>query len=71
MGYINSVTCCFIVPVLEHKGEVLTLSKVSRMDMGAYLCIASNGYPPIVSKRILVSVDCEYLIKRVSYIGQH
>ncbi|CAL4220700.1 unnamed protein product, partial [Meganyctiphanes norvegica] len=31
--------------------------KVSRMDMGAYLCIASNGHPPTVSKRILVSVD--------------
>ncbi|KAL7641874.1 UNVERIFIED_CONTAM: hypothetical protein RMT77_007748 [Armadillidium vulgare] len=27
------------------------------MDMGAYLCIASNGHPPTVSKRILVSVD--------------
>ncbi|XP_071530128.1 lachesin-like isoform X2 [Panulirus ornatus] len=43
--------------VLEYQGEVLRLSKVSRMDMGAYLCIASNGYPPTVSKRILVSVD--------------
>ncbi|XP_069180911.1 lachesin isoform X2 [Procambarus clarkii] len=43
--------------VLEYEGEVLRLSKVSRMDMGAYLCIASNGHPPIVSKRILVSVD--------------
>ncbi|XP_050734679.1 lachesin-like [Eriocheir sinensis] len=43
--------------VPEYTGEVLRLSKVSRMDMGAYLCIASNGHPPTVSKRILVSVD--------------
>lgn len=28
--------------------------------MGAYLCIAANGVPPTVSKRIKVSVDCEY-----------
>lgn len=29
--------------------------------MGAYLCIASNGVPPSVSKRIKVSVDCKCL----------
>ncbi len=29
--------------------------------MGNYLCIASNGVPPAVSKRIQVSVDCESL----------
>lgn len=35
------------------------MSKISRLDMGAYLCIASNGVPPSVSKRIKVSVDCK------------
>ncbi len=29
--------------------------------MGAYLCIAANSVPPTVSKRIKVSVDCEYI----------
>ncbi|XP_055638317.1 lachesin-like [Toxorhynchites rutilus septentrionalis] len=43
--------------VLEWEGDTLTLSRVSRFDMGAYLCIASNGVPPSVSKRIKVSVD--------------
>uniref|UniRef100_A0AAG5DD76 Ig-like domain-containing protein n=1 Tax=Anopheles atroparvus TaxID=41427 RepID=A0AAG5DD76_ANOAO len=43
--------------VVEWEGDVLTLSKVSRHDMGAYLCIAINGVPPSVSKRIKVSVD--------------
>uniref|UniRef100_A0A7G3ANI1 Putative lachesin-like protein n=1 Tax=Lutzomyia longipalpis TaxID=7200 RepID=A0A7G3ANI1_LUTLO len=43
--------------VLEWEGETLELTRISRLDMGAYLCIASNGVPPSVSKRIKVSVD--------------
>ncbi|KRT86384.1 Immunoglobulin, partial [Oryctes borbonicus] len=30
-------------------GEVLMLTKVTRSEMGAYLCIAANGVPPSVS----------------------
>ncbi|KAK9511129.1 hypothetical protein O3M35_005750 [Rhynocoris fuscipes] len=29
--------------------------------MGSYLCIASNGIPPTVSKRIIVKVHCKYI----------
>ncbi|XP_077296331.1 neurotrimin-like [Arctopsyche grandis] len=43
--------------VLEWDGESLEMARISRLDMGAYLCIASNGVPPTVSKRIKVSVD--------------
>ncbi|XP_050313521.1 neurotrimin-like isoform X2 [Anthonomus grandis grandis] len=43
--------------VESFEGEKLELTKVSRSVMGAYLCIASNGVPPTVSKRIKVSVD--------------
>lgn len=43
-----------------YEEEVLTLNKISRSDMGAYLCIASNGIPPSVSKRITIKVHCEY-----------
>lgn len=50
----------FNVSVVEWEGETLEISRISRLDMGAYLCIASNGVPPSVSKRIKVSVDCEY-----------
>ena len=39
-------------------GSVLKLWKVSRMDMGAYMCIARNGVPPAVSKRIELGIDC-------------
>ncbi|XP_036322406.1 lachesin [Rhagoletis pomonella] len=43
--------------VIEVDGEALELERISRLHMGAYLCIATNGVPPSVSKRIKVSVD--------------
>ncbi|KFB35718.1 hypothetical protein ZHAS_00002617 [Anopheles sinensis] len=43
--------------VPEWEGNSIEITKISRLDMGAYLCIASNGVPPTVSKRIKVSVD--------------
>ncbi|XP_058805965.1 lachesin-like isoform X2 [Phymastichus coffea] len=39
-----------------YKGEQLQLWKVQRQEMGSYLCIASNGVPPSVSKRHYVNV---------------
>ncbi|KAH0822325.1 hypothetical protein GEV33_000466 [Tenebrio molitor] len=44
--------------VSSYQGEVLLLVKISRSEMGAYMCIASNGVPPTVSKRIMVNVNC-------------
>ncbi|KAG8179455.1 hypothetical protein JTE90_006825 [Oedothorax gibbosus] len=38
-------------------GNQLNISRVSRLHMGAYLCIASNGVPPSVSRRILLHVN--------------
>ena len=49
-----------ILTVAEWEGNTLEMTRISRLDMGAYLCIASNGIPPTVSKQIKVSVDCEY-----------
>ncbi|CAL1280602.1 unnamed protein product [Larinioides sclopetarius] len=43
--------------VSEMHGEHLNISKVSRLHMGAYLCIASNGVQPSVSKRIMLNVN--------------
>ncbi|XP_071643522.1 neurotrimin isoform X1 [Temnothorax longispinosus] len=37
-------------------GPVFNITKVNRLQMGAYLCIASNGVPPTVSKRIMLVV---------------
>lgn len=39
------------------EGEKLTLKKVSRLQMGSYLCIASNGIPPSISKRTHLRVQ--------------
>ena len=39
------------------QGEYLELQDISREQMGAYLCIASNKIPPSVSKRITLVVE--------------
>ncbi|EFN88308.1 Neurotrimin [Harpegnathos saltator] len=38
------------------EGSSFSLTKVDRLHMGSYLCIASNGVPPSVSKRIMLTV---------------
>ncbi|KAL1465492.1 hypothetical protein WDU94_005059, partial [Cyamophila willieti] len=43
-----------------YEGTSLTFQRVSRKQGGAYLCIASNGVPPSVSKRISLIVHCKY-----------
>ncbi|KAL1509711.1 hypothetical protein ABEB36_004407 [Hypothenemus hampei] len=42
--------------VSVYDGETLQLWRISRTEMGAYLCIATNGVPPTVSKRVMVNV---------------
>ncbi|XP_035710917.1 protein amalgam [Folsomia candida] len=49
--------------VKSFESEMLNLTKIVRSEMGAYLCIASNGVPPSVSKRILVAVHFHPLIQ--------
>ncbi|ETN67609.1 lachesin [Anopheles darlingi] len=45
------------------EGEILSLTKVTRSEMGAYMCIASNGVPPSVSKRLKLQVHFHPLIQ--------
>lgn len=45
--------------VLAVEGEMLTLSKVTRSEMGGYLCIASNG----------VSIDWSIIIETCKKIS--
>ncbi|KZC12837.1 Lachesin [Dufourea novaeangliae] len=45
-----------------YTGEQLNLTKITRNEMGAYLCIATNGVPPTVSKRITVDVEFSPMI---------
>lgn len=51
----------FFSPFAEesYNGSTLFFWKVDRKQMGAYLCVASNDVPPAVSKRIILSVNCE------------
>merc|ERR1719319_1706704 len=39
------------------ENKTLELQKVTRSQMGSYLCIATNGYPPAVSKKINLKVN--------------
>lgn len=51
-------TYVYIVNVVD--GDKLSIRKISRLHMGSYLCVASNGVPPTRSKRINVTVHCKY-----------
>ncbi|GLV45453.1 Dpr-interacting protein kappa [Carabus blaptoides fortunei] len=56
-------------------GEVLFITKVSRLHMAVYLCIASNGVPPSISKRIQLRVQFPPMLTipnqlEGAYIGQ-
>lgn len=59
---LNKIVFFFFLfnTALVVEGEMLWLSKVTRSEMGAYLCIASNAVPPSVSKRIKLQVHCKY-----------
>ena len=52
-------TSIFVFTVQTVEGNELDLNGLTRSDMGAYLCIASNGIPSPVSKRIMVHVHCK------------
>ncbi|XP_076395702.1 neurotrimin isoform X2 [Megachile rotundata] len=44
------------------QGPELEIIRVTRLQMGPYLCIASNGVPPAVSKRIVLIVHFQPMV---------
>ncbi|EEB18596.1 lachesin precursor, putative [Pediculus humanus corporis] len=52
-----------IIKVDSHLSDTYSLTKVSRTQMGAYLCIASNDVPPAVSKRVVLNINFAPSIK--------
>ena len=58
-GDAHYVENAFNISVNVVDGEVLYITKVSRLHMANYLCIASNGVPPSISKRVELKVQCE------------
>ena len=55
--FITNIELLFSVPAVE--SAVLQLNKISRLQMGEYLCVASNGVMPSASKKFRVSVQCK------------
>ncbi|XP_037882267.1 uncharacterized protein LOC119633102 isoform X1 [Glossina fuscipes] len=56
-------------------GELLLITKVSRLHMAAYLCVASNGVPPSISKRVHLRVQFPPMLSipnqlEGAYVGQ-
>ncbi|XP_065356383.1 matrix-remodeling-associated protein 5 [Calliphora vicina] len=56
-------------------GELLHITKVSRLHMAAYLCVASNGVPPSISKRVNLRVQFPPMLSipnqlEGAYLGQ-
>jgi hypothetical protein len=45
----------------------LKLPKISRLHMGDYLCVASNGIPPSTSKKYRIRVQCKYVIENADH----
>ena len=41
------------------ESSVLRISKISRLHMGSYLCVASNGIEPSTSKKYKIRVQCK------------
>ena len=42
------------------ESSVLRVDKVSRLHMGDYLCVASNGIAPSTSKKYRLRVQCKF-----------
>lgn len=61
-GQLLFINHLFSPAALSVEGETLSLTKVTRSEMGTYLCIASNGVPPSVSKRMKLQIHCECLL---------
>jgi hypothetical protein len=55
----QTIERCVSVPSIA--GPVFNITKVNRLHMGAYLCVATNGVQPAVSKRIMLTVHCKFL----------
>ncbi|XP_024945951.1 lachesin isoform X2 [Cephus cinctus] len=49
--------------VASIEGPEMEIIRVTRLHMGPYLCIASNGVPPTVSKRIVLVVHFPPMIR--------
>ncbi|XP_050463169.1 lachesin-like isoform X3 [Cataglyphis hispanica] len=59
---MSSIVGFLDVVVASIEGPELEITRITRLHMGPYLCIASNGVPPTVSKRILLTVHFQPMV---------
>ena len=59
VNYKMELLFTFVGSVSTVDGNSLVFPSVSRAHVGEYLCIASNGVPPSISKRIVLRVQCK------------
>ncbi|XP_035918462.1 opioid-binding protein/cell adhesion molecule homolog isoform X1 [Anopheles stephensi] len=59
----KSVTSVENSGITSHDGAMLHIYQIERHNAGSYHCIASNGVPPTVSKRIIVTVNFQPIIR--------
>ncbi|KAK3856432.1 hypothetical protein Pcinc_037252 [Petrolisthes cinctipes] len=59
----HSIRLSSTLLVKEVVGETLALQQVNQDTAGSYLCVASNGHPPSVSKRVKVKVNFAPVVK--------
>ena len=50
----------FFIAATSVSSTSLVFESVGRGHIGSYLCIASNGVPPSISKRVDLRVQCEF-----------
>lgn len=53
--------------ITTHSGPELHIRGVSRRDMGIYICLASNGVPTSLSRRIHLEVICNTDLVKKNY----
>lgn len=56
---IFSILYKFLSAASSIPGHTLNITKVNRVHMGAYQCIADNGIPPAANATYHVEVHCE------------
>ena len=54
----------YVVIIFHFQGPRLRLDKISRLNMGDYLCVASNGIPPSASNRFSIRVQCKLSVNK-------
>ncbi|EAA10084.3 AGAP008776-PA, partial [Anopheles gambiae str. PEST] len=59
----KSITSVEDSGITSHDGAMLHIYHIQRHNAGSYHCIASNGVPPTVSKRIIVTVNFQPIVR--------